>query len=145
MITQNHCPYCKAPAFGQCNHLALIVEARDFVRRCVEACGGQAQWRALCQHRREQWRRSGEWSPEREDYTWLESAFCQEFLKPLKWFGGLDYEWRTGPKPEQGGFWVLLWSGDPARLWWELRDQFERGLLPAAYTPPPQPGLRLGA
>ena len=38
----------------------------------------------------------------------------------------MDYEWRTGSKPEHGGFWVLLWSKDAQRLWWELRDEFER-------------------
>jgi len=57
---------------------------------------------------------------------WLESAFCDEFLKRLIWFGGIDYEWRTGPHEGQGGFWVLLWSKEPRRLWWELRDEFER-------------------
>jgi hypothetical protein len=37
----------------------------------------------------------------------------------------MEYEWRSGPKAGQGGFWVLLWSKDPQRLWWELRDEFE--------------------
>jgi hypothetical protein len=69
---------------------------------------------------------TGEWSPEREDYTWLETAFCDEFLKPLAWFGGMEYEWRSGPRPNQTGFWVLVWSKDPRQLWWELRDEFER-------------------
>ena len=69
---------------------------------------------------------TGEWSPEREDYTWLETAFCDEFLKRLTWFGGMEYEWRSGPRPKQTGFWVLLWSKDPRQLWWELRDEFER-------------------
>ncbi len=41
---------------------------------------------------------TGEWSPEREDYTWLETAFCDEFLKRLSWFGGMEYEWRAGPR-----------------------------------------------
>ena len=71
-------------------------------------------------------RRNGDWVPEHEDFTWLETAFCDKFLKRLAWFGELDYEWRSGPKPEQGGFWVLLWSKDPRRLWWELRDEIER-------------------
>ncbi len=60
---------------------------------------------------------------------WLETAFCDRFLKPLVWFGGLEYEWRSGPRPEQGGFWVLLWSKDPQRLWWELRDHLERSVV----------------
>jgi hypothetical protein len=38
----------------------------------------------------------------------------------------MEYEWRSGPKPKQTGFWVLLWSKDPRQLWWELRDEFER-------------------
>ncbi len=69
---------------------------------------------------------TGEWSPEREDYTWLETAFCEEFLKRLTWFGSMEYEWRSGPKARQAGFWVLLWSKNPRHLWWELRDEFER-------------------
>jgi len=89
-------------------------------------CHGQSQWDKLCSQRRSQLQRTGEWSPERDDFTWLETAFCEEFLKRLRWFGGMDYEWRTGPRPEQGGFWVLLWSKDPQYLWWELLDQFER-------------------
>ena len=126
MIGQKHCPFCKTSALRECKHLALAVEARDFVRNCVERCEGQSRWRSLCEWRHAQLRRSGEWSPEREDYTWLETAFCDEFLKRLAWFGGMDYEWRTGPKSGQGGFWVLLWSKDPPRLWWELRDELER-------------------
>jgi hypothetical protein len=104
----------------------LAAEARDFVRRCVELCQGQRQWRTLCQHRREQLQRMGEWSSEQEDFTWLETAFRDEFLKHLSWFKGMDHEWRAGPKAAQGGFWVLLWSKDPQRLWWQLRDEFER-------------------
>jgi len=109
-----------------CEHLALAAEGRDFVRRCVELCQGEKQWRALCEVRHRHGLASGEWSPEREDYTWLETAFCEEFLKPLTWFGGMEYEWRSGATPAQGGFWVLLWSKDPRRLWWELWDEFER-------------------
>ena len=111
-----------------CGHLALAVEGRDFVRRCVECCQAQHQWREVCELRRGQLHRSGDWSPELEDFTWLETAFCNEFLKDLRWFGGLDYEWRMGPKPGQGGFWVLLWSKNPQRLWWELRDNLEQRL-----------------
>ena len=66
---------------------------------------------------------------------WLETAFCDRFLKQLAWFGGMDYEWRSGPKIEQGGFWVLVWSKDPQRLWWELRDELERKAL--VFVPPP--------
>ncbi|MCX6924390.1 MAG: hypothetical protein NT154_14430 [Verrucomicrobia bacterium] len=109
-----------------CMHLALAAEGRYFVRQCVELCQGEKQWRALREWRQRQWQASGDWSPEREDYLWLETAFCEEFLKRLRWFGGMDYEWRSGPKPAQTGFWVLLWSKDPRGLWWELRDEFER-------------------
>ena len=109
-----------------CKHLAVAAEGRDFVRRCVELCQGEKQWRALGEWRRRQRLATGEWSPEREDYTWLETAFCDEFLKRLTWFGGMEYEWRSGPKSKQTGFWVLLWSKDPRQLWWELRDEFER-------------------
>jgi len=126
MINRKHCPFCKTPALTGCEHLAVAAEGRDFVRRCVELCQGEKQWRALCQWRHRRGIASGEWSPEREDYTWLETAFCEEFLRRLRWFGGMDYEWRTGPAPAQSGFWVLLWSKDPQRLWWELRDEFER-------------------
>jgi hypothetical protein len=126
MITQKHCPYCKATAASGCTHLALATEGRDFVRRCVESCQGDKQWRALCEWRRRERSTGADWSPEREDYTWLETAFCEEFLKRLTWFGGLEYEWRSGPNPGQAGFWVLLWSKDPRRLWWELRDELER-------------------
>jgi len=59
---------------------------------------------------------------------WLETAFCERFLKRLTWFGGMDYEWRTSRRAEKGEFWVLLWSKEPRRLWWELRDEFERQL-----------------
>ncbi len=149
MINQKHCPLCKRAAARGCEHLALAVEARDFVRRCVELCQGQKQWRTLCRVRRGQLLLRGEWSPEQEDFTWLETAFCEQFLKRLGWFGGMDYEWRTGPRPEQGGFWVLLWSKDPRRLWWQLREEFERqsvGNTPSAragrldwIAPPPPP------
>ncbi|HEV2392678.1 MAG TPA: hypothetical protein VG146_09980 [Verrucomicrobiae bacterium] len=128
MINQRHCPFCKTPAHSGCSHLALAAEGRDFVRRCVDLCHGQVQWRVLCQQRR-----SGDWAPEAEDFTWLETAFCDRFLKHLSWFGGMEYEWRSGPKPEQGGFWVLLWSKEPQRLWWELLEEFERK---CAITPP---------
>ncbi len=126
MIDQKRCPFCKTTAARGCAHLALAVEGRDFVERCVELCQGRRQWQTLCQRRRDQQRRSGDWSPEQEDFTWLETAFCNEFFKHLTWFGGMDYEWRSGPKPGQGGFWVLVWSKDVRRLWWELRDEFER-------------------
>jgi hypothetical protein len=126
MIDQKHCPYCRTPAATGCKHLAVAAEGRDFVRRCVELCQGEKQWRGLGEQRRRQRVLTGEWSPEREDYTWLETAFCEQFLKRLTWFGEMQYELRSGPKPNQAGFWVLLWSKDPRQLWWELRDEFER-------------------
>ena len=126
MIDQKHCPFCRTPATTGCEHLAVAAEGRDFVRRCIELCEGEKQWRALCEGRRQQRLVTGEWSPEREDYTWLETAFCDEFLKRLARFGGMEYEWRSGPKGTQTGFWVLLWSKDPRQLWWELRGELER-------------------
>jgi len=125
MINQRHCPFCKTPAADACEHLALAVEGRDFVRRCIELCDGQESWRVLCQQRREK-NQVGGWPPSHEDFTWLETAFCEEFLSHLSWFGGMDHEWRSGPRPEQGGFWVLLWSKSPRRLWWELLEQLQR-------------------
>jgi hypothetical protein len=86
--------------------LALCVEGRDFVWRCIELCQGEKQLHGFCDSRRRRRLLAGEWSPEREDYTWLETAFCDEFLKRLTWFGGMEYEWRSGPRPNQTGFWV---------------------------------------
>jgi hypothetical protein len=119
--------------------LAIAVEGRDFVRRCVELSQGERQWRGVCESRRRRRRLTGEWSPEQEDYTWLETAFCEAFLKRLRWFGSMEYEWRSGPNLKQGGFWVIVWSKDPQRLWWELRDEFERQ---AAERPGPLGGVR---
>ena len=138
MINQQNCPFCNTPAVKTCEHLALAAEGRDFVRRCIELCNGEQPWRVLCQQRRQQ-NQVGGWTPVDEDFTWLETAFCEEFLGHLTWFGGMDHEWRSGPRPEQGGFWVLLWSKDPRRLWWELRELLERECaLPqtTAETPP---------
>ncbi len=141
MINQRYCPFCRLPAAKGCSHLALAVEGRDFVRRCVEKSQGEIPWRVLCQRRRVQKLQAGVPSPQQEDFTWLETAFCEEFLKRLAWFGGMDYEWRSGPKPHEGGFWVLVWSKDPRRLWWELRDELERrmandGFVPQQDAPP---------
>jgi hypothetical protein len=137
MIGQRHCPFCKGPALRTCSHLALACEAREFVHRCVEVSEGERQWQTLCQTRRSRLLQAGEWSPERDDFTWLETAFCDEFLRSLRWFGGMDYEWRSGPKSGQGGFWILLWSKDPKKLWWELRDEFERQSSPPNTVPKP--------
>jgi len=139
MIGRKHCPFCLTPALHGCEHLALAVEAREFVRRCVELCDGQIPWQGLCALRRGELQSAGRWSPERDDFTWLETAFCDEFLKRLSWFGEMDYEWRTGSRPEQGRFWALLWSKDPKRLWWELRDEFERQFSSHISPVPPRP------
>jgi hypothetical protein len=135
MIGQKNCPFCHTPALRACSHLALAAEARDFVRHCVEVSNSTAQWRTLCSKRRGHLHRVGEWAPEREDFTWLETAFCDEFLKPLRWFGGMEYEWRAATNPGQGGFHVLLWSQQPQRLWWELQDELERLSATAPSTP----------
>jgi hypothetical protein len=138
MMNQRNCPFCKTPAIKGCEHLALAAEGRDFVRRCVEMCNGQQAWNVLCHQRHDQGHARG-WTPEHEDFTWLETAFCEEFLRHLAWFGGMDHEWRSGPRLEQGGFWVLLWSKEPRRLWWELREELERECSspPAAQEAPP--------
>ncbi|HWX22449.1 MAG TPA: hypothetical protein VN578_21315 [Candidatus Binatia bacterium] len=141
MIDERHCPFCKGPAAKGCAHLALAVEGRDFVRHCIELCHGQGQWRTLREQRRAQQRQTGDWTPDQEDFTWLETAFCEKFLKRLTWFGGMDYEWRSGPKDGQGGFWVLLWSKDPERLWWELRDELERHGAERPQSQPSAPWL----
>jgi len=109
-----------------CAHLALAVEARDFVRACIAHCEGEREWSALRQQRQERRLLSGEWSPEQEDFTWLENAFCDAFLKQLRFFGSLDHEWRLNPGDGRGGFWVLLWSKSPRHLWWELKDELDR-------------------
>jgi hypothetical protein len=134
MINQRHCPFCKTPAVTGCEHLALAAEGRDFVRHCIERCQGERVWRLLCEQRHPQ--TVGGWSP---DFTWLETAFCEEFLQHLTWFGRMEHEWRSGPRVDQGGFWVLLWSKNPRQLWWELREELEResALPPAAHETPP--------
>jgi hypothetical protein len=134
MINQKHCPFCQSSSAKGCAHLALAAEARDFVRRCVERSQGQTPWQLLVEQRHHLRGTTSEWSPDHEDFTWLETAFCDMFLKNLSWFGAMDYEWRSGPRPEEGGFWVLLWSRNPQQLWWELRDDFERKALK---LPPP--------
>jgi hypothetical protein len=135
MVNQRYCPFCKAPAIKQCRHLALAVEGKNFVRRCIELAESETQWSELCSERRKRNQLSGDWTPEREDFIWLETAFCDEFLRHLTWFGGMDHEWRSGPGLDQGGFWVLLWSKDPQRLWWELRDELERQILQRSLPP----------
>jgi hypothetical protein len=126
MINQKRCPFCQTPALKGCEHLALAAEGRDFVRQCVDACHGQAQWAVLCRQRLERQHLVESTSVANDDFTWLETAFCEDFLKHLTWFGGMDHEWRSGPKPQYGGFWVLLWSKNPQKLWWALREEFER-------------------
>jgi hypothetical protein len=101
------CPVCAAPSKSVCPHLALAAPATDFVRFAIEACHAAPLWRTVC-------RRGGDW-----DSTWLESSFCDRFLRGVPGFAGLTYEWR------QGDQWALLWSSNPDRLWWSLRDRLE--------------------
>ena len=137
-MNQRNCPFCKAPAAKGCQHLALAAEGRDFVRRCIDLSQAQQAWSVLC-HQRHPPNHGSDWAPEHADFTWLETAFCEEFLRDLSWFGGMDHEWRSGPRPEQGGFWVLLWSKDPRKLWWELHEELERDSLspPVRQESPP--------
>jgi hypothetical protein len=142
MIGQRFCPFCKTPALRGCAHLALAVEARMFVSRCVELSGAGRQWRELCQAHDAQIQRDGKSLCDSSDFKWLESAFTDEFLKGLPAFKQLDYEWRTGPRPEQGGFWVLLWSADAQKLWWELHDELDqRSAFAQENSSLPAPGL----
>jgi hypothetical protein len=115
----------------------MAAQGRDFVRKCIEESHAEKHWRTLCESRHRTGLASGEWSPESEDYTWLETAFCEQFLKRLRWFGAMEYEWRSGPKPGQAGFWVVLWSKDPRALWWELQDEIERQMKEGPPQPPP--------
>jgi hypothetical protein len=128
MVNQRYCPFCGIAAKECCAHLALAVPGRDFVQCCINAAQAQKQWGNLCSRVRENHGWSGGASMDREDFTWLETAFCDRFLRELRWFGSMDHEWRTGPKLEQGGFYVLLWSKSPDRLWWELADNIDRQL-----------------
>ena len=137
MNTHKLCPFCRRPSTSGCGHLALAVEGREFVRRCVESSHAHRHWRTVCDQSQIPRRNGGDWSPEQEDFTWLETAFCDRFLRRLSWFGGMDHEWRDGPRA-QGGFWVLLWSKDPHQLWWELHDEFER----QCQNPPREPKVR---
>ena len=121
------CPYCQTPAATPCPHLALAAGPRDFVGRCVAACHGESAWQGLCK------------SNEKADFTWLETAFADRFLKPLDWFGSLEHEWRTVPKSRRRDVWTLLWSLDPQKLWWELRDHLEAQLQQTPILPPPNP------
>lgn len=139
MMNQRYCPFCQAAAMDGCLHLALVAEGRDFVRRCIELSQAQSVWQTLCQQRHDEQILAGHSPAEQEDFTWLETAFCERFLKHLRWYGGMDYEWRTGPRPDQGGFWVLLWSRDPRRLWWELRDDLERRVTLRSFLPAQEP------
>jgi hypothetical protein len=90
--------------------LALAAAPRDFVRLCVEKSHAEYLWRFICVRN------------ERADFTWLETSFCERFLKPLAYFGVMEYEWRQGNKPGQKDLVVLVWSRSPRQLWWELRD-----------------------
>jgi hypothetical protein len=110
--TMLNCPICRAPVENRCAHLALSATAVDFVRACIEACHGQQPWSLLREDTS-------------ADFTWIESAFSDRFLRKLAWFGAMASEWR-GDLPRGGDLLVALWSKDPQRLWWELRDELER-------------------
>src|SRR5260370_32413473 len=103
MIGQKHCPYCQTPAILKCPHLALTVEGREFVRRCVELCKGEAPWRAICERRRAQMPRPGERAPPRADFTLPEAAFSQGFLARLRCVGGMDNGWAVRARPARAG------------------------------------------
>jgi hypothetical protein len=139
MIHQRQCPFCRLNSDQACEHLALAVETRDFVRRCIELSNGQSPWKLLCRQDAGQASSSGGAPGTPEDFTWLETAFCKEFLGHLSCYGGMDHVWRSGPGPGQGGFWVLLWSRKPKQLWWELKEELDRRSLkpPAVHDDSP--------
>jgi hypothetical protein len=127
IMDQKLCPFCKSSAQDGCLHLALACDGRDFVNRCVETCHGRKPWRTLCALPSEALNGEKRPSPIQVlDFTWIETAFTEKFLKHLQWFGGLDHEWRAAPNPRKAGSWALLWSKDPQRLWWELLDELVR-------------------
>jgi hypothetical protein len=110
-VAVSSCPVCSAPSDSVCPHLALAAPATDFVRRAIETCHAELLWRSICKRG--------------EDFTWLESAFCDRFLRALPPFVAMTHEWRDGPNPGQREQWVLLWSKEPRGLWWDLRDRLE--------------------
>lgn len=116
------CPFCGAKAATGCAHLALAARATDFVERCVERCQGEWFWQLLI---------NNECNPlwlhrfRKDDFLWLESSFSSQFMEPLVWFGRMEYEWREGGPASGREMWVLLWSKDPQRFWWNLRDELE--------------------
>jgi hypothetical protein len=126
MNGNRNCPYCKSPAATGCEHLALAAAPRDFVRLCVEKSHAEYVWRFICARN------------ERADFTWLETTFCERFLKPLGYFGVMEYEWREGTKPGQKDLWVLMWSRSPQQLWWELRDAIGIQAEAVRDEPPPK-------
>lgn len=107
------CPYCKTEAPRTCAHLALAAAPRDFVRLCIERCHGETLWRKICaQH-------------PAEDFTWLETSFGEQFLKPLAAFGVQAYIWQPPTASAPRELKVLLWAHSPEKLWWDLRDLLE--------------------
>lgn len=130
--------------------MAIAVKSQHFVTRCVQAAQAEALWGRFCRQTREVQREEG-WG-ELPDFTWIESAFSDEFLKQLEWFGGISYEWRAAEPPHQGGdLWVLVWSKDPQKLWWQLRDKLEKHLaqteqwLESKRRPAPPPADTTGS
>ena len=108
------CPYCRNPATKGCAHLALATAPRDFVWLCIEQSASTFDWRGICKR------------DENADFLWLETAFCERFLKPLHWFGNLSYEWRERGSSATRDQLAILWSPSPRKLWWELRDHIEK-------------------
>jgi hypothetical protein len=138
----NNCPFCRAPASQRCEHLALAVKSPQFIARCVQAARAEDLWGRYCQQTRKLQREEG--GGELPDFTWIESAFCDEFLKRLEWFGAMTYEWRKpGPPNQNSDLWVRLWSKNPQRLWWQLRDKLEQHLAQTGNLPAAQPAPAL--
>lgn len=114
------CPFCNAAARAGCNHLALAAPATEFIARCVEHCHAGPLWQQILKTDiYDRWSGAG-------DFSWSEFAFCHRFLKLLRWFGAMEHQWRDDGRAHGREQFALLWSKDPRRLWWELRDYLEQ-------------------
>src|SRR6266487_3858369 len=123
MTEGKYCPFCGAASARSCPHLALAARATEFVGRCIENCHGEASWQVLMNNRGNALLlyRFGS-----DDFLWLETSFSFQFLERLGLFGRMEYEWREGGRASVREMWVLLWSKQPQRLWWQLWDELER-------------------
>lgn len=110
------CPICQASAEGGgCDHLALGVEHRSFIGRCVEASGSGGRWRAIANY-------------DSEDHMWLEEAFARKFLIGCAGFAGVAFAWRDVPGSGRRELWGWVWAKEVRKVWWDLADRLEEHL-----------------